>query len=182
MLSGPVRGANDAAVVPPAVAERTAVPYPPDGAGDATVVLEVVVQADGTVSDVTVVGGAPPFSEHARQAVLGWRFVPAQRDGVAVAARIRVHIGFDDPSETLAVPGAPTKAPAPPATPAEQTAPAAGTAPAPVEISRSATQAWGFCFRSAEASALETANRAAISARWRCSIFLAGSSVWMAAP
>lgn len=134
MLSCPARGANDAAVVPPAVAERTEVPYPTEGVGDATVELEVLVQADGTVSDVTVVGGAPPFSEQARRAVLGWRFVPAQRDGVAAAARIRVRIEFDDPSDTLAAPPPSTKAPAAPVTPV-QTAPAAGAAEtAPLEI------------------------------------------------
>lgn len=125
LLARPAWGADEPSILPPTIAERTEVPYPTGGAGDARVVLEVLVLADGSVSGVTAVEGAAPFLEPARQAVLGWRFVPAERAGVPVAARIRVHIEFRDPSE------APTESVAAPVE-----APVAVAAPVaePVEI------------------------------------------------
>ena len=131
LLSGPAWAANDPAVVPPAVVGEREVPYPTEAAGEASVMLEVLVEADGGVSEVTVVEGAPPFSEHARQAVFGWRFVPAQRGDVAVAARIRVRIEFHEPPKSPAAAG-----PAPSTAGEQPTPPPAADAPAtaPVEI------------------------------------------------
>ncbi|HEU5076311.1 MAG TPA: TonB family protein, partial [Polyangiaceae bacterium] len=122
------------AVLAPTVAERREVPYPADATGDASVVLEVLVSADGTVSDVTVVEGALPFSEQARLAVLAWRFAPAERAGSPVAARIRVRIDFRDPSGARVVPSAPAPVSTAPDTPAESTPSAAATEATPVEI------------------------------------------------
>src|SRR4051812_16878571 len=73
----------------PSALGSTDVPYPPDAQGDAAVLLELVVEPDGTVSSARVTEGAEAFAEPARKAVLGWRFTPALRGGTPVAARIR---------------------------------------------------------------------------------------------
>jgi hypothetical protein len=78
----------------PVVQGSTDVPYPEGGEGDALVVLELVVEIDGSVSSAAVLEGGPPFAEQARTAVLTWRFAPAQRDHQPVPARIRAHVAF----------------------------------------------------------------------------------------
>src|SRR6266700_694124 len=107
-------------VSPPVVQGSTNVTYPAGAMGDAAVVLELIVEADGTVSNVTVIEGAEPFAEHAKRAVLGWQFVPARRGTQPVAARIRARVEFHQE---------PT--PSPPAAAGPPTAVGAG-APAPV--------------------------------------------------
>src|SRR6266700_935820 len=67
------------AISPPVASGSTDVAYPAEGKGDAAVVLELVVEKDGAVSDAKVIEGAEPFAEHARRAVLGWQFVLALR-------------------------------------------------------------------------------------------------------
>ena len=125
------------ALTPPVPEGGTEVPYPPGGEGNARVVLELIVAKDGSVSSASAVEGAEPFAEHARRAVLGWHFVPAQRGNVAVVARIRVQIFFDHP--TSASPAAAPPAAQPVATAASPPAPGAPIAPSeaeepPVEI------------------------------------------------
>jgi TonB family protein len=85
-------------VSPPVVQHGTDVPYPRGAQGDAEVVLELVVTDDGTVAEVRIIEGSAPFAEHARRAVAGWRFAPARRDGVVVAARIKARIEFSAPA------------------------------------------------------------------------------------
>ena len=90
--------AQDApSVTPPVVQHGTDVPYPRGAEGDAAVVLELFVAEDGSVAEARVIEGSAPFAEHARRAVEAWRFSPARRDGIAVAARIRAHIEFRAP-------------------------------------------------------------------------------------
>lgn len=72
----------------------TDVPYPAGAEGEATVLLELVVEKDGSVSSATVIEGNEPFAEHARTAVLRWHFVPAKRGELAVAAKIRAKVEF----------------------------------------------------------------------------------------
>lgn len=81
-------------IVPPAVEGSTNVPYPAGAAGDATVLLNVDIDKDGRVSSAVVTEGAEPFAEHARRAVLDWRFTPARRGATPVAARIRARVEF----------------------------------------------------------------------------------------
>lgn len=102
----------------------TDVPYPPGAVGDATVVLELIVEKDGSVSRATVLEGSEPFAEHARAAVLAWRFVPARRGDVAVAARIRAQVVFhrEERAGPVAAP-TPTPAIAPSAQPVAPVAP-----------------------------------------------------------
>jgi len=111
-------------LLPPVAQSSTDVPYPEGADGDAAVVLELMVEKDGSVSSVTVVEGAEPFAEQARSAALTWRFTPAQRAQRAVAARIRARVAFRrEPEET--------SAPTEPSTPVAPAAPAALNEAAP---------------------------------------------------
>jgi TonB family protein len=114
----------EAAVTPPAVQDGTEVPYPAGAQGDAAVVLEVDVDKDGLVSNAVVTEGTEPFAEQARRSVLRWRFTPARRGVVPVAARIRARVQFHQ--EEAPSPSGPTAAP-----PAAQGTPAPSPAPAP---------------------------------------------------
>lgn len=103
-------------VEPPVVQGSTEVPYPVGAHGDAVVVLGLVVDVDGSVSEVTVEQGAPPFAEQARRAVQAWHFVPARRGDAPVAVRIHARVEFRQASPPPApVLAAPPKPPAPPA-------------------------------------------------------------------
>src|SRR5687767_10374798 len=110
-------------LTPPVAQSSTDVPYPEGADGDAAVVLELVVERNGSVSSATVVEGAEPFAEHARTAALAWRFAPAHRGDTPVAARIRARVAFHrDEAEPIA------KA-AVPAPSASGAAPASASAP-----------------------------------------------------
>ena len=56
--------------------------------------LRVLVGADGTVEDAKVEGssGSQRLDQAAVELVRGWRYQPAIRDGIAVAARFPVNI------------------------------------------------------------------------------------------
>lgn len=58
--------------------------------------LEITVQTDGSVDDVTVVHAEPAevFDQAAMDAVRQWQYEPVVRDGKAVAQRTRVRIRF----------------------------------------------------------------------------------------
>jgi TonB family protein len=125
---------NTPGITPPVVQNGTDVPYPEGAHGDASVLLEVEVDKGGAVSSAVVTEGAEPFAERARRAVLGWRFAPALRDGVPVAARIRARVTFsqvrsDNPNGQIS---AAESAPRPPT--AETPTPAPTTLPAPDEV------------------------------------------------
>jgi TonB family protein len=79
---------------PPVAQGSTEVPYPDGATGDADVLLELVIEADGTVSSVAVAEGEEPFAEQARAAASTWRFTPARQNGAPIRARIRARIGF----------------------------------------------------------------------------------------
>lgn len=70
--------------------------YPDSGRGDATVVLELVIAADGRVAQVSLVQGTEPFSSAALAAASSWRFEPARRGGAAVPAKIRFRVHFEE--------------------------------------------------------------------------------------
>lgn len=92
----------------------TAVTYPEKASGDASVILELTVEADGTVSSVGRVEGPEPFAEAARRAALSWKFDAADRDGKKVRSKIRFEARFigehllsaprPEPEETPAAP------------------------------------------------------------------------------
>ncbi len=65
------------------------------------VLLEAVVRRDGSVGDLKVVEASPRgagFELAALKVVRRWRYTPAQRNGEAVEARIKVVIEFDPES------------------------------------------------------------------------------------
>jgi hypothetical protein len=98
-------------VSPPVVQGSTDVPYPSDGQGDAAVLLEVEIDKDGSVMRVLVIDGAEPFAGQAQRAASAWHFVPANRGGRPVAARIRARVVFhqEHSTEAPAVSGQPTQ-------------------------------------------------------------------------
>lgn len=109
-------------VTPPRV-RAAPVEYPSDGSGAAEVLLELVVKADGSVSEARVLSGPEPFGTAASQASATWMFEPATRAGVPVAARIHFMVRFTPPLPgepvlpTVEAQPAPTPAaPPPPAT------------------------------------------------------------------
>ncbi len=91
--------------------------YPTSAAGAATVLLELVIERDGSVASVLVVSGDEPFASAASEAAAGWRFDPATRGGQAVPARIRFEVRYTPPMPALPmlseVDLAPLDAPAP---------------------------------------------------------------------
>jgi hypothetical protein len=91
--------------VPPR-ARDTALEYPPGGHGDAVVVLELVVTAQGTVETCRVVSGEPPFSDAAcAGAQRTFVFEPATRGGRPVASRIRFEARFSEERVQVPRPG-----------------------------------------------------------------------------
>lgn len=82
--------------------------YPEAAEGEATVELLLTLNAEGTVTEVSVVNGAEPFASHAQRAARAWRFTPALRDGRAVASKIRFQARFAPP---LPAAGQPASAP-----------------------------------------------------------------------
>src|SRR6202142_2939471 len=128
-------------VTPPAVIQHVDAVYPPSALADrkhADVVLAVTVDADGHVSKVDVLqSGGVDLDEAAVIAARQWTFVPAMRDGKAVASRIRVPFHFAPPAPPpeLVSPPPPSEPEMPP-TPAiqqEEARPAAKAAAAPPE-------------------------------------------------
>ena len=85
-------------VVPPAAIQAAQVSYPPGAQGNAVVVLEVIVDEEGRVSEARVVDGEEPFASAALDAVRPSTFAPARRQGQAVAARIRIRVEFHAPA------------------------------------------------------------------------------------
>jgi TonB family protein len=92
------------------------VAYPEGETREALVVLELVIDRTGAVSDVRVVEGEPPFADAALTAAKQFDFEPARRGGTPVPARIRVGIRFVPPKlepapERAPDPGAPEPEP-----------------------------------------------------------------------
>jgi TonB family protein len=94
------------AIVAPRAIEAGSVPYPPDGSGDASVILELSIDDTGRVQDARVIEGREPFASVAVSAATSWRFEPARRgdgpDAPRVAARIRMVVLFTRPDVVAA--------------------------------------------------------------------------------
>lgn len=105
-------------LVPPKQISAPTVPYPDGAKGDVDVILELVVDKDGTVASVKVLEGDDPFASAARVAAMDFRFEPATRDGKPIRATIRARIKFHEPVKPEVVPPPipgkdPVKPPAP---------------------------------------------------------------------
>ena len=65
------------------VLKKAEVQYPDElkkrGIGG-TVQLKAIVKADGTVKDITVIGGSPALADAAKASVRQWKFVPADAE------------------------------------------------------------------------------------------------------
>jgi protein TonB len=68
---------------------------------EGTVVLRIIVLADGSVSKVDVVSGEEPFVGAAVRAVKAWRYRPAMMEGqpIAVFHTVRIPFTLDDEDE-----------------------------------------------------------------------------------
>ena len=57
-------------------------------------ILKLVIFADGTVGDVSVVEGEEPFVSAAKAVVTSWRYEPARLNGRPIAVFREVRIPF----------------------------------------------------------------------------------------
>ncbi len=108
------------------------VPYPKGGKGDHEVILEIVVDSDGSVESAVAVVGSPPFSTAAESAALTWVFEPARRSGHAVKAKIRFRVKFRRPRTSAA--RAATDAPPAGSTSSAPSPSKSAPAPEPIEV------------------------------------------------
>jgi TonB family protein len=92
------KGAPKGALVPPRQLDAPAPAYPDGAHGDASVVLEIDVGADGDVIQARVIEGDEPFASAARTAALRFRFEPATRGGTPIRATIRARVEFIEPA------------------------------------------------------------------------------------
>jgi TonB family protein len=111
-----------AATSPPRLVKPAPANYPAGATDRAFVILRVVVSADGSVSQASVLAGPEPFASAAMAALKGARFAPAMRGSQPVSATIRFRVDFEPPA-----PATPSAAP-PTATP-----PATTREPLPIE-------------------------------------------------
>ena len=81
----------------PRLLSSTEVLYPAGATGDARVVLTLVVDREGRVRSAEPVERNEPFSSQAALAAESFLFEPAERDGRAIAAKIRIELVFRDP-------------------------------------------------------------------------------------
>ncbi|MCU0683183.1 MAG: TonB-dependent receptor plug domain-containing protein [Polyangiaceae bacterium] len=80
--------------------------YPAGATGEAAVLLELEVNAEGAVNEVRIIEGAEPFAGVALAAARGFRFSPATRNGTPLRARIRFALTFrPPPAEALGLNG-----------------------------------------------------------------------------
>jgi hypothetical protein len=80
-------------VTPPRAVE-TPVSYPEGAQGDARVVLELTIAADGSIQQARAVEGPAPFADAAADSARNWRFTPARRGEQAVPAKIRFEVRY----------------------------------------------------------------------------------------
>lgn len=87
-----------AKVVPPVASSSNKAPKYTSGAKRAriegVVVVQFVVEKDGTVGDIRIVSGPLELGKIVLKTVARWRFQPATRGGVAVAFKKTVQIQF----------------------------------------------------------------------------------------
>ena len=91
-------------IVPPHLAMQPNVPYPVQAKGDASVLLRLTINADGSVREAQVTEGAEPFASAAVQAATTWRFEPATRNEQPVASVVRFEVSFVEPPPVESTP------------------------------------------------------------------------------
>ena len=101
-LEGPALGEPPKDVTPPSnmiPMPYTLVPaeYPRGALGDGVVLVEIIVERDGTVGAARVLRSSAAFDKAATVAVLQWKFRPARRDGTPVPSFAYIVFGFRQP-------------------------------------------------------------------------------------
>jgi outer membrane biosynthesis protein TonB len=97
---------------PPVPVSLVATPYPSQALLGGEVVLDALIDTEGTIAELNVVHGAAPFLKPVLDAVHTWTFLPAQMDGEKVKARIGIVVQF--PQSFLPKHTAPDRKYAPP--------------------------------------------------------------------
>ena len=90
---------EDAVDERPRPKQRTSAPYPARARAkgvEGFVTVSMLVDADGTVKDLSVLASSPPgvFEDATLAALRTWRFEPAQYEGRSVAVRVRQTLRF----------------------------------------------------------------------------------------
>ncbi|MGK3988248.1 TonB-dependent siderophore myxochelin receptor MxcH [Sorangium sp. So ce136] len=160
-------GAAEAPIEPPQLVEGAEAEVPPEARAarhEGKVVLKLLIDATGRVTEAEVVGPmGPGFDEAARAAALRFRFTPARRGGTPVASRILYAYEFRLPEEPPAEP--------PPAgiaaTGAAAPAAARGAAPAPAAPTGAAARGATPAAATGAAPAEVTVRGAAMAERLR---------------
>jgi TonB family protein len=84
----------------------TPFPYPPGASGPGRVVLDLVIEKDGTLRSASVASGVEPFASAALETVRSVHFEPARRAGQPLVARIFLEISYPPPMDApLEAPG-----------------------------------------------------------------------------
>jgi len=82
---------------PPAPLSLVPAAYPSQSLFGGEVVLDALVDSNGTLADIKVVRGESPFLEKSLVAARTWTFIPARLDGRAVETRIGIAFQFPQP-------------------------------------------------------------------------------------
>jgi TonB family protein len=99
-LTNPPDLAGQATWLPNSVPRPTASsapPYPVGRVGSGAVIVEIRVNAQGTVERTGIVGPQSGFDSAALTAAASWRFKAAMRDGTPVPASVYAVFGFREP-------------------------------------------------------------------------------------
>ena len=83
----------------PTAVEGNAVHYPDGETEDAELILELVIDEDGSVLTATKVTGDASFADQALEDAKAWHFVPATRDGKPIRAKIRYLASYKKPRD-----------------------------------------------------------------------------------
>jgi TonB dependent receptor/TonB-dependent Receptor Plug Domain len=81
---------------PPRLLAHPPVPYPKTLTGDAEVVMTLELSATGRVVTAVADDATSPFARFATDAAQSWSFAPARHGELAVSAKIRVLVRFED--------------------------------------------------------------------------------------
>lgn len=82
------------ASTPPVPVSFVGTPYPPQALFGGEVDLDAVVDSEGTLAELNVVHGQPPFVDPAVDAVRTWTFEPARVNGVPTDAHLSIIFQF----------------------------------------------------------------------------------------
>ena len=77
------------------IAQGGEIAYPMNTNTTGFVTLDVSLDANATVQNVTVLRDVPPLTSAAQNAVKSWQYTPAMVDGQGVAGVVRVNVAFN---------------------------------------------------------------------------------------